>query len=261
MLPDAQSAGPATAKKSKGAASVNDRIRAQIARSLQPQLLELLEACTFGKSARVKDMKLDRAVATILVRWPLRLPPPTGNPGDYLGTQKSKKRFRKGLEAYFLEAQVAKRLSDHLYREMIEFTMLFMGIHRFGERTVEDVRRAGEKRLAGRPHADQISKNEAIDIRHLGGAIHKVLSQIRTLIRTSQLKESLLMEKIHRDYDGDANPWMRSFMPALQGLQGRPELRDLKSWSTRKLKVSIIHKECYRGSGKLYALGAINRLM
>jgi hypothetical protein len=249
-------------QKSKMVSPKATDIDANIIRTLKSHVRSVLEACTFERPAKIESLQFEGDSIVLAIRWPFWLPPPTGHEGDYLSTRKSLKRFQQGFRRHLLEEQAGRKLSNLIYQELIEFTLRFMRIHRFGPKTVMQLRSIGGQRLAGRPASQPISKREVRWIKTEGQEIQDVIKQIRRSLKPGlALSEAAMLNKISLTYKRDAYPWMRSLRPALRDLHGGRSLTAPDTWSVKDLAAEIIRKERYRETGMSYSLQAIKRAL
>ena len=241
--------------------TVYERLQDHVARGSRVSLEGLLDTITSNESAIVDTIRFNKKSVSIKLQWPFWLPPPSDNPGDYLGTMKDLTDFRRGLRKQLSGRDAGRHLSSALYGELREFLIVFTKAHRWGERVVQKLNSIGERRMAGRRSTTAIERQEGRKILRQAQMIQSTISEINKRAKSLKSRGPVLRRKILKDYGRDKHPWIRSLFPALRDLHGKPTLDNLNPQTIRKLVKAIIQKESYRETGTLHSLGAIDQVL
>jgi hypothetical protein len=265
-------------------------LKHQIARSFlrgaTPEMEALLRACIVDKPVQIKSVSFQKSAIRLEIDWPFLLPAATGNPDDWLQSDRDVRRFQKEFRLLLLEQRQAAKLGNLLHGEFIAFLERFFGaakyetypIGRSSNVTVRDYleltkKVAADGRSAG-PRRTVIPPGRAAEMRRKGCKIISVLKDARKRNRRPREEinsrtESLLLAKLVSDYDSDHYPWMKYFRRSWDRLgitkswkhTNDPLLAAPPSWSAKELAVWIIHHEYLQETGADYPVGAISKVV
>jgi hypothetical protein len=294
--PDMLTTTDAQTRQRKKAASLARRalaeknLKRQIARSFlrgaTPEMEALLRACIVDKPVQIKSVSFQKSAIRLEIDWPFLLPEATGNPDDWLQSNRDLRNFQKEFRLLLLEQRQAAKLGNLLHGEFVAFLERFFGaakyepypIGRDSDVTVRDYleltkKVAKEGRSAG-PRRTVIPPSRAAEMRREGCRIILVLDDMRKdnrrpLGEITSRTESLLLAKLVSDYDSDRYPWMKYFRRSWRRLgtskgwkhPNGPLLAAPPSWSAKELAVWIIHYKYLQKSGADYPVGAISKVV
>jgi hypothetical protein len=246
----------------------------------------LLRACIVDKPVQITVVSFKKSAIRLEIDWPFLLPEATGNPDDWLESNRDVRNFQKEFRLLLLEQRQAAKLGNLLHGEFVVFLERVFGaakyetypIGRNSNVTVRDYleltkKVAGDGRSAG-PRRTVIPPGRAAEMRREGCKIISVLKDARKRNRRALKEitgrtESLLLAKLMSDYDSDHYPWMKYFRRSwhLLGITkswkhtNDPLLAAPSSWSAKELAVRIIHHKYLQETGADYPVGAISKVV
>lgn len=205
-----------------------------IARTVELQIRDLLDECTIDAPAKIKKVSFQDRHLQLSIRWPFRLPTPTGGSGDRFHTRKTVNDFRDDFKSYLLEQHAGARISNVLHADFVRFLLRFLRVYRFTDSVkIQDMRkkgvkresleekiithlgRFGERRLAGKPRV-RLSKAHKAQVTREVRQVYSTLIEIQEKIRgwkkrNKRIKESTIEARLRQEYDRERYPWISIF--------------------------------------------------